>query len=102
MNNPFSLQTIHLHFYAYRVGCGFAMHGAPAYIGEMAPSQIRGLLVSFKEVFIVLGMLFGYSIGYAYSYSEGGWRWVYWWSTPLAIIMMIGEFHIFIKEFVHK
>lgn len=26
----------------YGIGCGFAMHGAPAYIGEMAPSSIRG------------------------------------------------------------
>lgn len=26
----------------YGFGCGFAMHGAPAYIGEMAPSAIRG------------------------------------------------------------
>jgi len=31
--------------------------GAPAYIGEMAPSAIRGLLVSLKEAFIVLGMV---------------------------------------------
>ena len=26
----------------YGFGCGFAMHGAPAYIGEMAPPTIRG------------------------------------------------------------
>ena len=28
----------------YGFGCGFAMHGAPAYIGEMAPSAVRGKL----------------------------------------------------------
>lgn len=28
----------------YGFGCGFAMHGAPAYIGEMSPSSIRGIL----------------------------------------------------------
>ena len=28
--------------FIYGLGCGFAMHGAPAYIGEMAPSAIRG------------------------------------------------------------
>jgi MFS family permease len=27
----------------YGFGCGFAMHGAPAYIGEMAPATIRGI-----------------------------------------------------------
>ena len=39
----------------YGYACGFAMYGAPAYIGEMAPFQIRGVLVSLKEAFIVLG-----------------------------------------------
>ena len=53
--------------FIYGLGCGFAMHGAPAYIGEMAPPSIRGLLVSMKEVFIVLGMVLGYTIGYLYS-----------------------------------
>ena len=61
----------------YGYGCGFAMHGAPAYIGEMAPTTIRGLLVSLKEAFIVLGMVLGYSIGYVYSTSSGGWRYTY-------------------------
>jgi MFS family permease len=64
----------------YGYGCGFAMHGAPAYIGEMAPSAIRGLLVSLKEAFIVVGMVFGYSIGYIYSTHSGGWRYTY--GTP--------------------
>jgi MFS family permease len=39
----------------YGYACGFAMHGAPAYIGEMAPYEIRGLLISLKEAFIVTG-----------------------------------------------
>lgn len=34
-----------------------AMHAAPMYIAETAPSQIRGRLISLKEFFIVLGML---------------------------------------------
>lgn len=34
-----------------------AMHGAPLYIAETCPSQIRGTLVSLKELFIVLGIL---------------------------------------------
>jgi MFS family permease len=74
----------------YGYGCGFAMHGAPAYIGEMAPTEIRGLLVSLKEAFIVVGMVLGYSIGYFYSESKGGWRWTYWWASPISIIMLVG------------
>lgn len=40
-----------------------ATTGAPSYIGEMAPSSIRGLLLSMKEAFIVLGMVLGYTLG---------------------------------------
>lgn len=74
----------------YGFGCGFAMHGAPAYIGEMAPSAIRGLLVSLKEAFIVLGMVLGYAIGYSYSTTPGGWRYTYLWSAPFSIAMFMG------------
>lgn len=34
-----------------------AMHAAPMYIAETAPSSIRGRLISLKEFFIVLGMV---------------------------------------------
>jgi hypothetical protein len=33
------------------------MHGAPMYIAETCPGEIRGMLISMKEAFIVLGML---------------------------------------------
>jgi MFS family permease len=75
----------------YGIGCGFAMNGAPAYIGEMAPSEIRGLLVSMKEVFIVLGMVLGYVVGYVYSSVAGGWRVTYGVSSFVAVIMFVGE-----------
>ena len=37
-----------------------AMHGAPLYIAETCPSQIRGTLISLKELFIVLGIMVSY------------------------------------------
>ncbi|CAN6302968.1 unnamed protein product [Urochloa humidicola] len=43
----------------YGIGIGLAMHGAPLYIAETSPSQIRGTLISLKELFIVLGILIG-------------------------------------------
>ncbi|KAL0400468.1 UNVERIFIED_CONTAM: D-xylose-proton symporter-like 2 [Sesamum latifolium] len=43
--------------FIYGIGIGLAMHAAPMYIAETAPSQIRGQLISLKEFFIVLGML---------------------------------------------
>lgn len=78
----------------YGYGFGFAMHGAPAYIGEMAPASIRGLLVSLKEVFIVLGMVLGYSIGYLYSETTGGWKYTYLWTCVFSFLMFFGMFQL--------
>ncbi|KAK6927016.1 LOW QUALITY PROTEIN: Major facilitator, sugar transporter-like, partial [Dillenia turbinata] len=41
----------------YGLGIGLAMHSAPLYIAETCPSQIRGTLISLKELLIVLGIL---------------------------------------------
>ena len=76
----------------YGFGCGFAMQGAPSYIGEMAPTQIRGLLISMKEAFIVLGMLLGYSIGYGFSTIVGGWRYTYGIASIYSIFMLLGMY----------
>ncbi|KAF8097899.1 hypothetical protein N665_0279s0029 [Sinapis alba] len=74
----------------YGVGVGLAMHAAPMYIAETAPSQIRGQLVSLKEFFIVLGMVGGYGIGSLTVDTLSGWRYMYATSVPLAVIMGIG------------
>ncbi|CAN1269124.1 D-xylose-proton symporter-like 2 [Linum perenne] len=66
------------------------MHAAPMYIAETAPSQIRGQLISMKELFIVVGMLVGYVIGSLLVETSAGWRYMYGASTPLAVIMGIG------------
>ena len=52
------------------------MHGAPAYISEMAPTSIRGTLISLKEAFVVLGVVAGYTGGYILQETVGGWRYV--------------------------
>ncbi|KAK4351078.1 hypothetical protein RND71_030391 [Anisodus tanguticus] len=95
----------------YGVGIGLAMHAAPMYISETAPSQIRGLLISLKEFFIVFGMLVsitylpgnsgwsiwhllwrkvGYTVGSLLIETVAGWRYMYGVSAPLAVIMGIG------------
>lgn len=74
----------------YGAACGFAMHGAPAYIAEMSPASIRGMLISLKEAAIVLGICLGYGIGYAYSDTEGGWRWAFGWTVPVSVLLCIG------------
>ncbi|XP_075519797.1 D-xylose-proton symporter-like 3, chloroplastic [Primulina tabacum] len=74
----------------YGLGIGMAMHGAPLYIAETCPSQIRGTLISLKELFIVLGILLGYLVGSFEIDAVGGWRYMYGFSAPIAFFMGLG------------
>ncbi|KAL5717287.1 hypothetical protein ACHQM5_010321 [Ranunculus cassubicifolius] len=74
----------------YGLGIGLAMHGAPLYIAETCPSQIRGTLISLKELMIVLGILFGYLVGSIQIDAVGGWRYMFGLSAPIALLMGLG------------
>ncbi|EPS59382.1 hypothetical protein M569_15426, partial [Genlisea aurea] len=74
----------------YGLGIGMAMHGAPLYIAETCPSQIRGTLISLKELFIVLGILLGYFVSSIEINVLGGWRYMYGFSAPIALLMGLG------------
>ncbi|KAG4984949.1 hypothetical protein JHK84_032875 [Glycine max] len=74
----------------FGTGIGLAMHAAPMYIAETAPTPIRGQLISLKEFFIVLGMVAGYGIGSLFVETVAGWRYMYGVSSPVAIIMGLG------------
>jgi sugar porter (SP) family MFS transporter len=72
----------------YGLGIGISMHGAPTYLAEMGPSRIRGFLVSMKEAAIVCGMLAGYTLGFIFSKTKGGWAWTYACSAGFAMVML--------------
>ncbi|KAG0474602.1 hypothetical protein HPP92_014288 [Vanilla planifolia] len=74
----------------FGTGIGLAMHAAPMYIAETSPSKIRGTLISLKEVFIVIGMLFGYISSNLYVDFVGGWRYMYATGTTFCLVMGIG------------
>lgn len=74
----------------FGVGIGLAMHGAPMYIAETSPSSIRGTLVSLKEALIVCGMLLGYLVGYIKIDVVGGWRFMFGFAAPIAILVAAG------------
>lgn len=76
----------------YGLGIGFAMHAAPAYIAEVVPPSVRGLLISLKEGVIVLGVLAGYVAGALLQDESGGWRMMFGSSLFPAIAMAIGMF----------
>ena len=66
-------------FILYRIVCGVGVGIAsmlsPLYIAEIAPSQIRGRLVSFNQLSIVLGILLVYFVNWAIA-SQGDEAWV--------------------------
>ncbi|KAK4256164.1 hypothetical protein QN277_009066 [Acacia crassicarpa] len=80
--------------FVFGLGIGLAMHAAPMYIAETAPSPIRGRLISLKEFFIVLGMVAGYGVGSLLVDTVAGWRYMFGISSILAIIMGIGMWWI--------
>ena len=63
-----------------RMVVGFAVGGAslvvPLYISELSPSASRGRLVTLSILFITIGQVVAYFIGYMLSMQSGGWRWM--------------------------
>ncbi|KAB8228506.1 putative MFS myo-inositol transporter [Aspergillus alliaceus] len=59
---------------------GLAVGGAslvtPLYISELAPSNMRGRLVTILSLFITGGQVVAYIVGWLYSSVGGGWRWI--------------------------
>src|SRR5580693_2824864 len=66
-------------FILYRIVCGVGVGIAsmlsPLYIAEIAPSQIRGRLVSFNQLSIVLGILLVYFVNWAIA-GQGDETWI--------------------------
>lgn len=72
--------------------------GAPAYIGEMSPPSIRGVLISLKEAAIVLGILLGYLIGFLFSPVDGGWAYTFGLAMIFAAVMFAGSYFLLVES----
>lgn len=66
------------------VGVGMASAIVPMYIGEIAPAEIRGRLVSFNQFAIIFGMLVVYFVNWGIANGQTiewintiGWRWMF-------------------------
>ncbi len=55
---------------------GTASFVAPMYIAEIAPRRIRGGLVSFNQLMIVLGILIAYIVDFLFKGVSDNWRWM--------------------------
>ncbi|KAL3921553.1 MAG: hypothetical protein SGILL_002688 [Bacillariaceae sp.] len=78
----------------YGAGVGFIMHGAPTYMAEMSPSQVRGALVSAKETVIVFGIIIGMLLGDFQSDYPDNWADLYGYSIVFAVPMLLLTFKI--------
>lgn len=55
---------------------GSASFVVPLYISELSPSPFRGRLVTVSSLFITGGQVVAYVVGWAFSETPGGWRWM--------------------------
>ncbi len=66
------------------IGVGLASAVVPMYIGEIAPPEIRGRMVSFNQFAIIFGMLVVYFVNWGIASGQSvewingtGWRWMF-------------------------
>lgn len=73
------------------VAIGLASTVTPMYIAELAPSNIRGSLVTLNNCFITVGQLAAAITAGAFSYdTENGWRWMLALAAVPATIQFFG------------
>ncbi len=77
------------------IAIGVASFAAPLYISEVAPTEVRGALVSLNQLMITCGIVLSYVVDYAFSVSEN-WRWMFAFGAVPAIILLIGM--VFLPE----
>lgn len=81
-------------FIGFAIGMG--SYTAPLYIAEVAPSELRGGLVSLNQLAITIGILVAYIINYTFTNIDGSWRWMFAIGLVPAILLSIGM--IFLPE----
>ncbi|USK36894.1 D-xylose transporter XylE [Cytobacillus firmus] len=78
------LLTFNLYRIIGGIGVGLASAIVPMYIGEIAPADIRGCLVSFNQFMIIFGMLVVYFVNWGIAsgrplewINDVGWRYMF-------------------------
>ena len=73
------------------IAIGMASTVVPMYIAELAPSNIRGSLVTMNNLFITIGQMSAAITAGAFSYDhENGWRWMLALAAIPAVIQFAG------------
>lgn len=77
------------------VGIGGAILIAPIYIAEIAPPKLRGSLVSFNQLNIVIGISVAYFSNYfLVNYGDESWRWMLGVEAIPAVIYFLSLFTV--------
>jgi SP family xylose:H+ symportor-like MFS transporter len=85
------------------IGVGLASAISPMYIGEIAPADIRGRLVSINQFAIIFGMLVVYFVNWGIANGKSldwintiGWRWMF--VSEAIPAALFGVFLFFVPE----
>ncbi|CAD6572828.1 MAG: myo-inositol transporter [Cyphobasidiales sp. Tagirdzhanova-0007] len=70
------------------LGVGMASCVCPLLISELAPTHLRGRLVTVNAVAITFGQVLAYTIGAIFEHSQAGWRWMSGFCAIPAIIQL--------------
>jgi len=68
---------------------GVGSFTAPLYLAEIAPRDIRGMLVSLNQLAITVGIVFSYLVSYYFS-AHGRWPWMLGVGVVPASILFLG------------
>lgn len=83
-----------------RIICGVAIGSSsvtvPLYIAELAPARRRGMLVSFNQLAITIGILVAFIAGAHFMAPGHGWRSMLLWGVIPAILLGVGA--LFLPE----
>ena len=71
---------------------GTASFVSPMYIAELAPKRIRGGLVSFNQLMVVLGILAAYIVNFSLTSVSNNWRWMLGLGAIPGIALAVGMF----------
>jgi MFS family permease len=66
---------------------------SPVYIAEISPANIRGALITFDEIFINIGIVFGFFLGYVLFFTNDSnsfrWRFMVVFGSIFGVILLV-------------
>lgn len=85
-----NVEAIVLGRFCIGIAIGIGSYTAPLYIAEIAPTHLRGGLVSLNQLAITIGIMCSYFINYAFTNIQGSWRFMFAIGLFPAILLGIG------------